>query len=180
MRLTSTLAGCIPTRTDCGWGTAGGTATAHASGSGQSQPACGASRSRACHTATSASTRRVSACRDSSSGWRWCRLPRRQRPRHRRFRHRSTRQRYWPSRSTCMTFRLVRLVRFPAGDQPKVKSGKAAPTTGADWDPYLEARELEPRADSNRRPFPYQVVFDPWRIRADLSSNSRFRRRPFT
>jgi hypothetical protein len=43
-----------------------------------------------------------------------------------------------------MTFRLVRLVRFPARDQPKVKSGKAAPTTGADWDPYLEGRELEP------------------------------------
>jgi hypothetical protein len=43
-----------------------------------------------------------------------------------------------------MTFRLVRLVRLPTGDQPKVKSGKAAPTTGADWDPYLEARELEP------------------------------------
>src|ERR1700694_2670818 len=43
MRLTSTPAGCIPTRTDCGWGTT----TAHAAGYGQSQPACGASRSLA-------------------------------------------------------------------------------------------------------------------------------------
>jgi hypothetical protein len=25
-----------------------------------------------------------------------------------------------------------------------------------------------PRADSNRRPFPYQVVFDPWRIREPI------------
>ncbi len=30
------------------------------------------------------------------------------------------------------------------------------------------------------RPSPYQVVFDPWRIGADLSPNGRFRRRPFT
>jgi hypothetical protein len=71
--------------------------------------------------------RRVSACRDSSTGWRWRRFSRRQRPRPRRFRNRSTGCRCRPSRSTCMTIRLARLVRFP--------QQVVTPTVGAPWTP---------------------------------------------
>ncbi len=37
-----------------------------------------------------------------------------------------------------------------------------------------------PPPDSNRGPFPYQVIFGPWRIRPDLNARGRFLPRPFT
>ena len=40
-------------------------------------------------------------------------------------------------------------------------------------------RIWSPRPDSNRGPFPYQLVLSPWRIRLDLKVRSRIESRPF-
>jgi len=57
--------------------------------------------------------------------------------------------------------------------------GSRASGRGRETDPFPHPSPRW-RCGNHAGSFPYQVVFDPWRIRGALSSNSRFRRRPFT